>query len=90
MDWLKQLTAIEHVFFWIAVAASVALVVQIVLLIVSFGGGGDSDFTDFDGDMDTDGGLSFFTVKGITAFFALGGWCGFAAASYLPEVALLR
>lgn len=43
MDWLKQLTAIEHVFFWIAVAASVALVVQIVLLIVSFGGGGDSD-----------------------------------------------
>ena len=35
--------------------------------------------------MDTDGGLSFFTVKGITAFFALGGWCGFAAASYLPE-----
>ena len=85
MDWLKQLTPIEHVFFWIAVAASVALVVQIVLLIVSFGGGGDSDFTDFDGDMDTDGGLSFFTVKGITAFFALGGWCGFAAASYLPD-----
>ena len=68
MNWLSQLTPIEHVFFWLAVAASVALVVQIILLIVSFGGGGDSDFTDFDGDMDTDGGLSFFTVKGITAF----------------------
>ena len=40
MDWLKQLhTHLEHVSFWIAVAASVALVVQIVLLIVSFGGG---------------------------------------------------
>ena len=85
MDWLSQLTPIEHVFFWMAVIASVALVVQIILLIVSFGGGADSDFTDFDGDMDTDGGLSFFTVKGITAFFALGGWCGFAAASYLPD-----
>lgn len=85
MDWLSQLTPIEHVFFWMAVIASVALVVQIILLIVSFGGGADSDFTDFDGDMDTDGGLSFFTIKGITAFFALGGWCGFAAASYLPD-----
>lgn len=84
MNWLSTLTPIEHVFFWIAIIASVALVVQIILLIVSFGGG-DADFTDFDGDMDTDGGLSFFTVKGITAFFALGGWCGFAAASFMPD-----
>lgn len=86
MEWLASLTVLEHVFFWIAIVASVLLVVQIVLLIVSFGGGdldADGDF-DMDGDTDTDSGLGIFTVKGLTAFFALGGWCGFAAATYLP------
>ncbi len=85
--WLSTLTPLEHVFFWIAIAASALLVIQIILLLVSFGGGdldADGDF-DMDGDTDTDGGLGIFTVKGLTAFFALGGWCGFAAASYMPD-----
>lgn len=87
MDWFTSMTVLEQVFFWIAVVASVLLVVQIVLLLVSFGGGdldADGDF-DMDGDSDTDGGLGVFTVKGLTAFFALGGWCGFATATFLPE-----
>lgn len=87
--WLKSLSATEHVFFWIAVVASALLVIQIVMLLVSFAGGGDLDADgdfDMDGDMDTDGGLSLFTLKGITAFFSLGGWCGFAAASYIDNV----
>lgn len=87
MAWLTSMTVLEHVFFWIAVVASVFLVVQIIMLIVSFGGGdldADGDMDSFDGDADTDGGLSIFTVKGLTAFFALGGWCGFATATYLP------
>ena len=86
MEWLKNLSVLEHVFFWIAIVASVLLIVQIVMLIVSFGGGdldADGDF-DMDGDTDTDGGLSIFTLKGLTAFFALGGWCGFASATALP------
>lgn len=86
MNWLKSLSVLEHVFFWIAIVASVLLVVQIIMLIISFGGGdldADGDF-DMNGDTDTDSGLSIFTIKGLTAFFALGGWCGFAAASYLP------
>ena len=87
MNWFLEMSALEQVFFWIAIVASVLLVVQIVMLIISFGGGdldADGDFDSFDGDADTDGGLSIFTVKGLTAFFALGGWCGFTAASYLP------
>lgn len=87
--WLASLSAIEHVFFWIAVVASVLLIVQIILLLVSFAGGGDLDADgdfDMDGDVDTDGGLSLFTLKSITAFFALGGWCGFAAASSIDNV----
>lgn len=88
MEWLKSLSTLQHVFFWIAVVASVLLVVQIILLLVSFGGGdldADGDF-DMDGDTDTDSGLGIFTLKSLTAFFSLGGWCGFAAASAMENV----
>lgn len=86
--WYLALTSLEKIFFWIGVVGSIALIVQIVLLLISFGGGdldADGDF-DMDGDVDTDGGLGIFTLKGLTAFFALGGWCGFAAATYIPNV----
>ena len=87
--WLASLSVTEHIFFWIAVVASALLLVQIIMLLVSFAGGldvdADGDF-DMDGDTDTDGGLSMFSLKGLVAFFALGGWCGFAAASALDNI----
>ena len=84
--WLKSLSVTEHVFFWIAIAGSAALVIQITVMLCSFAGM-DADVSDtFDGDVDSDGGLSFFSVKAITAFFALGGWCGFATASSINNV----
>ena len=84
--WLKSLSVTEHVFFWIAIAGSAALVIQIIVVLCSFAGM-DADVSDtFDGDVDSDGGLSFFSVKAITAFFALGGWCGFATASSINNV----
>lgn len=86
--WFESLSTSEKIYFIIAVVASILLVIQIVLMLFSLGGASDMDFEgDFDGvdgDMDADGGLSFFTIKGMTAFFALGGWCGFAAAMGLP------
>lgn len=83
--WYAQLGVTEKVFFYIAVIASALLVIQIILLLFSVGGAGDADFDgDFDGDV-ADGGLSFFTLKVMTAFFSLGGWCGFAAATYIPN-----
>ena len=49
-------------------------------------GGGDFDVDDvFDGDVDTDSGLSIFTIKSMTAFFALGGWCGFVAQTFMED-----
>lgn len=84
-SWYLDMSVLAKTLFWIAVVASVLLVIQIIILLISFGGAGDLDGSDLDGDMDTDGGLSFFTVKGITAFFALGGWCGFATSTYLPD-----
>lgn len=89
MQWYLEMSVLEQVYFWIAAVASVFLVVQIVMMLFSFGGGdfdADGDVDGFDGDGDSDGGLSFFSVKGLTAFFALGGWCGFAAATYLDNV----
>ncbi len=89
MEWFTSMNVIEQVFFWIATIATVLLIVQIILLVVAFAGGtdidGDGDLDINDGDMDTDGGLSLFTVKSITAFFALGGWCGFAAATFMED-----
>lgn len=85
-SWLQTLSVTEHIFFWIAVVASALLVLQIILMLFAFAGL-DADGSDpFDGDVDTDGGLSFFSLKAITAFFAVGGWCGFAAATYIPNV----
>ena len=61
------------------------MIIQIIMMLFSLGGG-DFDLDEvFDGDVDTDGGLSIFTVKTLTAFFALGGWCGFVTQTYMPE-----
>ena len=85
MEWFINLSAAEKTYFIIACIASVFLVVQIVIMLFSLGGG-DFDIDDvFDGDVDTDGGLSIFTVKSMTAFFALGGWCGFVSQTFMPQ-----
>ena len=85
IDWFLALTAAEKTYFIIAVIASIFLIVQIVIMLFSLGGG-DFDVDDvFDGDVDTDSGLSIFTIKSMTAFFALGGWCGFVAQTFMED-----
>lgn len=85
MDWFIALTTAEKTYFIIALIASIFLVIQIVVMLFSLGGG-DFDIDDvFDGDVDTDGGLSLFTIKSVTAFFALGGWCGFVTQTFMPD-----
>lgn len=85
IDWFLALTAAEKTYFIIAVIASIFLFVQIVIMLFSLGGG-DFDVDDvFDGDVDTDSGLSIFTIKSMTAFFALGGWCGFVAQTFMED-----
>ncbi len=85
MEWFNNLSPAEKTYFIIAVVASAFLVIQIVIMLFSLGGG-DFDVDDvFDGDVDTDGGLSIFTVKSMTAFFALGGWCGFVSQTFMKD-----
>ena len=75
-DWFKNLSVLEHIYFWLGIASTVFLIVQIILLCCSsFGGDVDMD-GDGDIDVDTDSGVSIFTVKSLTAFFAVGSWSG--------------
>ena len=85
IEWYKSLSVLEQVYFWIALAASVFLIVQIIMLCFS-SFGGDTDI-DGDGeiDVDVDSGVSLFTVKSLTAFFAIGGWAGLLTASLVAE-----
>ena len=92
MEWFIQLSAAEKTYFIIAVVASVLLVIQIIMLLFSFGSDVDFDTSldggfdgGLDGDADVGGGLSLFTIKSLTAFFTLGGWCGFTAQTFMPE-----
>lgn len=86
MEWFKQLTGLEIAYFVIACVGTLALLVQIILMLVG-GDDGDLDLdTDTDGDgafdSHTDTGVSLFTMKGLTAFFAIGGWTGLMMLSY--------
>ncbi|MDE6597078.1 MAG: hypothetical protein K2K60_00375 [Clostridia bacterium] len=75
-EWFLNLSVLEHIYFWLGIASTVFLIVQIILLCCSsFGGDVDTD-GDGDIDVDTDSGVSIFTVKSLTAFFAVGSWSG--------------
>lgn len=84
IEWYKALSLFEQIYFWIALAASVFLIIQIIMLCFS-SFGGDTDL-DGDGeiDVDVDSGVSLFTVKSLTAFFAIGGWAGMLTCSLVP------
>lgn len=91
MNWFNSLSALEKTYFIIACIATVFLIIQILFMI--FGGDGEIDGdldTDGDGAIDTpmDSGITPFTVKGIVAFFAIGGWTGLLMLSYEVNVAV--
>lgn len=91
MGWFNSLSALEKTYFIIACVASVFLIIQILFMV--FGGDGDADADgDIDGDGASDGGgdsgVTPFSVKGIVAFFAVGGWTGLLMLSYDVHVAV--
>lgn len=85
MDWFNSLTVMEQIYFWLAIVATLFLVIQIVLMCFSsFGGDVDID-GDGDIDVDADSGVSIFTAKSITAFFAVGCWSGLLTCALIDE-----
>lgn len=72
MEWWTDMRIISQVFFVIAVAGTVGLLTQVIL---SFFGIGDADADGGDDGFDIEG-LHLFTIRGIIAFFTMGGWTG--------------
>ncbi len=84
-EWFANLTVLEHIYFWLGIAATLFLIIQIILMCFSsFGGDLDLD-GDGDIDVDFDSGVSIFTVKSITAFFAVGSWAGLLTCSLASD-----
>lgn len=76
------MTDLQRIFAFIAIPATLVLVVQTVLLLFGVGGGHD-DSCDLDGDgipddleSDHDDGLTLFSVRGIVSMFCVAGWSG--------------
>ena len=78
MDWFKNLTVLEHIYFWLGIVSTLFLIIQIIMMCFSsFGGDGDIDGDGVaDADLDADSGISIFTVKSLNAFFSVGSWSG--------------
>lgn len=96
--WWNALSILQQALFVIACAATLFMVVQIVMMLI----GGDTDAdgcTDFDADADgacgghdvfTVFGLRILSVRTVVAFFAVGGWVAFTVDFVLPTyVAIL-
>lgn len=77
-EFWSSMSTLSQVYFVIACTASVILLIQFVLVLIGFAGGdlGDIDMA-VDADVDA-GGLEagLFTIKGLVALFAIGGWVG--------------
>lgn len=87
IEWYGTLTVLEQIFFWLGIISTIFLIIQIVLLcFTSYGGDVDLDGNG-DIDVDTDSGVGIFTVKSITAFFAVGSWMGLLTCALIaPEL----
>ena len=91
--WWDALSAIEKVFWIIAIPSSVIFIIQMVLSFTGLGGGATdpgAEFADLHTDILTAGhdltqsnedagpGFSFFTIRNFIAFFTLFSWSGIA------------
>ena len=91
--WWQNLGLIGQIMACAAIPMTVVMLLQLILMIIGVGFGGDSDTDVDDGVIDSNaeamtpdakctgntGVLKIFTIRGIVAFFALGGWAGLAA-----------
>ncbi|MDW7657083.1 MAG: hypothetical protein SCM11_07905 [Bacillota bacterium] len=98
-NWWNNMSLTQQIFALFATPATVVLVIQTILLLVGLGTQGgsetgtdsqaDGDFSDApDTEAAVDPGLRLFTVRGLVAFFAIGGWVGIALIDLNVHVVL--
>lgn len=90
MQWWLSLGLLEQIMATAAIPMTIVMLLQLLLMIFGLGFGtadGDTNVDSCDSpanEAGTYGNSSFFkvfTIRGIVAFFALGGWAGLAALS---------
>jgi hypothetical protein len=94
--WWESLSGLQRVFAYVAIPATVIMILQTVLVLFGLGDN-DADTGDgldtgdahdgFDGQDDHDGhdGLALFSIRGIVAFFTIGGWAGVVTAGIVAS-----
>ena len=91
MDWINSLSTIQQIFILFAAIGSVLFLIRMIMLFIGMGddgdagdmdgGDGDVDMDHGDGDMDhadSDASFSLLSFQGLTAFFMMFGYVGFA------------
>ena len=93
-DWWQGLGLAGQIMACAAIPMTVVMLLQLILMLIGIGPGSESDSDTDDGVIDVKVGLDhpthetgsnshsiwkIFTIRGIVAFFALGGWAGLAA-----------
>lgn len=89
-EWWDSLSLLAQIFYTIAIPATVIMVIQSLMMFLGMGFDSDTDGAGGIGD-DVDGtsdGLSLITVRGMVAFFAVGGWTGIVVLSYGAQSAV--
>ncbi len=82
IEWWNNMDLVGQIYALIAIPATLVLLVQTVMLLFGMGGDdldADGADLDFDGDIDAPGdgdGLVLFSLRGIMAMAAVGGWSG--------------
>ena len=76
-DWYNTLETLEKIYWTIAIPASIAFVIQMVL---AFMGGDSDDLPSADAEVEMDGGagFQFFTLRNLITFFTIMSWTGIA------------
>ena len=99
-EWF-MLDPLKSVLICVAIPATVIMILQTIMIFVGMAGHSDVDVPDDNGidgvfgndSSDTsdfhvgDSGLRIFTVRGMVAFFAVGGWAGLSALSLTQNAA---
>jgi hypothetical protein len=92
-EWWSGLSLVGQIMACAAIPMTVVMFLQLILMIIGVGFGGEADGGVDDGGIDTTAETTppdskgygtpstfkLFTIRGIVAFFALGGWAGLAA-----------
>ena len=92
-EFWNGLNVLQRVYFCIGLAATLVLVLQIITML--FGLGETDTGVDLDGDgepdinVDTGDGFTLFSVRGVIAFFAIGGWVGYIFAETSAALAIV-